>query len=122
MWLAWTFFAVSAVATAHYCVRGIGYNTFAVPSPVFAGGMLLIPNLICLGLRYWLMRIRRPWFVVLVFLAGIFLTYLVEQFGIFLFPGLLIVFQVLSGILFVIYWPLFVQVRQAPPPVPKGGA
>jgi hypothetical protein len=119
MWLAWMFFALTAVATAHYCARGPGRNTFSTPFPVFAAGMLLVPSLICVGLRYRLSRIRRPWLALLMALFGILLSYLVEQFGIYIFPGLCIVFQILSGILFLVYWPPLVRLGRTPPPIPK---
>lgn len=121
MWLVWMFFAISSVATGYYCARGSALNTWVTPAPAFATGMLFIPALICVGLRYWLTRLRRPWLVFLIFLFGVVLSYLVGQFGIFIFRGWCILFQVLSGILLFGYWPLFVRVGGAPPPVPRAG-
>jgi hypothetical protein len=119
MWLTWLFVAVLTVFTAHFLTAGgPKLNSFSRPFDIFAIGMFLIPTLICGGLRFWLSRIRNPWLALLPFLVGVFFAWQAELYGIFLLPDFHVVFQTLSAVLFFVYLPVFVRLRQIPPPLP----
>jgi hypothetical protein len=114
MWLTWLFVALLANLMAHYLTKDIsGLNSFSKPFGVFATSMCLIPVLICGSLRFWLSRIRNPWVALLPFLIGVFFAWQAGLYGIFLFPEFFMVFQILGGVLFVVYLPSFVRLRSA---------
>lgn len=116
MWLAWLFIALLAVLMAHFNTAGISkLNSFARPFDIFAAGMFLIPVVFCGSLRFWLSRIRNPWLALLPFLLGVFFAWQAGLYGIFLLPEFCFALQILSGILFLIYLPFFVRLRQFPP-------
>lgn len=116
MWLAWLFIALIAILEGHYLTRNSpGLNSFAKRFDLFAALMLVIPAIICAALRFWLSRFRNLWLALLPFLIGLFFAWQVELYGIFLFPQFYIVFQILSGVLFASYLPLFVRLRPVAP-------
>ena len=116
MWLSWLFLALVAILESHYLtVNNPKINTFAKPFGLFAAVMFLIPALICGSLRFWISRIRNPWLALLPFFIGLFFAWQAEMFGIFLFPAYYIVFQILSGILFAAFFPLFVRLQPITP-------
>jgi len=116
MWLAWVFVALLAVLMGRFLTKGVPkLNSFSRPFEVYGTGMFLIPILICVGLRFWLSYIRNPLLALLPFLIGVFFAWQAGLYGIFLLPDFCIVFQILSAILFLMYLPFFVRLRQAPP-------
>ena len=118
MWLTWLFVAWLAALMAHFLTAGMSkLNTFNRPFDLFATGIFLIPLLICGGLRFWLTRIRNRWLVLLSFFVGVFFAWQAGLYGIFLLPEFCIVFQILSAVLFLTYLPVFVRLRQPPPPL-----
>ena len=115
MWLGWLFQVLCSVLMAHYLTKGIPkLNTFSRPFEIYAAGMFLLPILICGGFRFWLSRIGNPWLALVPFLIGTFFAWNAGLYGVFLLPEFCIVFQILSGILFVAYLPPFVRLRQTP--------
>jgi len=119
MWSAWLFVTLLSGFMAHFLTGGPRHNTFSRPFDVFPVGMFLIPILICGGLRFWLSRTRNPWLALLLYCGGVFFAWQAEMYGIFLFPEFYKVFQILSAVLFLVYLPVFVRLRQTPPPLPK---
>jgi hypothetical protein len=116
MWLIWLFVTLLAGFMAHFLTGGPRHNTS--PFDVFVAAMFLTPAFICAGLRFWLSRIRNPWLAFVPFCGGLFFAWQTELFGIFLFPNFYKAFQVLSAVLFLVYLPVFVKLRQTPPPLP----
>ena len=116
MWVAWLFVALLAVLMAHFSTAGIPkLNSFARPFESFAAGMFLIPVMFCGSLRFWLFRVRNPWLALLPFLLGVFFAWQAGLYGVFLLPEFCIAFQILSVVLFLIYLPVFVRLRQSLP-------
>jgi hypothetical protein len=114
MWWAWIFTVAYTLLMAFFQTRGSPkINTFSKPFGVFAIGMMVIPVLICGGVRFWLWRMRNPWLALVPFFLGIFFAWQAGLYGIFLFPEFFIVFQILGGILLLSYLPLFVKFRPA---------
>src|SRR4051794_36959464 len=106
MWLTWLVAVFLAIMMAVYLTRDISpLNSFSKPFGTFAIGMFLIPIFICGALRFWLSRIRNPWLALFPFATGLIFAWQAGVYGIFLLPEFFIVFQILSGILFVIYLP-----------------
>jgi len=118
MWFTWLFVALLAVLMALYLTRGPKLNTFSGRFDVFAAGMFLIPALVCGGFRFWLSRIRNSWLALLPFCGGLFFAWQAEIYGIFLLPEFYMIFQILSAVLFLLYLPVFVKLRELPPPLP----
>ena len=123
MWLVWGFSALSAMLTAHYLTIGVSLlNSFARPIGVYAIGMFLFPILICGLGRLWISRIRNPWLVLLPYSVGVFFALIAGLFGVYLLPEYCIVFQALSAVLFLVYFPKFVSPQGAAPASDVGNA
>ncbi len=69
------------------------------------------------GLRFWLSRIRNPWLALLPFVIGVLFAWDAGLIGIYVLPEFCIVFQVLSGVLFLLYHPLTVRLKESPQPL-----
>jgi len=116
MWLWWLFLALCAVLTAHFQTRGIArLNSFDRPVDLFVGGVFLVPILLGGGLRFWLAYVRHPWLALLLFFPGMYFPLQAAMSGYLLVPEFCLIFQMLSGVLFVAYLPLFVWLREAGP-------
>ena len=117
-WLAWLSVVELAILMAHYWMADAS-TLHRVPRPfdVFTIGMFLIPVLFCGSFRFWLSRIRNPWLALFPFLGGLFFAWQAELFGIFIFPWFYVVFRILSAVLFLAYLPVFVRLRETPPPI-----
>src|SRR4051812_25761842 len=122
MWLGWFLFALMAIMTAVYNPAAHAkVNTFARPFDVFAAGMFLIPIIICGALRFWISRLRKVWRTQVPYFVGLLFAFCAGQYGIYLLPEFLIVFQTLSAALFLLYLPVFVEFpATVPPPLPGG--
>src|SRR5258706_11722096 len=103
---------------AQFLTAGVSkLNPFNRPFDLFAAGMLLTPLLICGGLRFCLTRIRNRWLALLSFFVGVFFAWQAGLYGIFLLPEFCMIFQILSAVLCLAYLPVFVRLRQTPPPL-----
>jgi hypothetical protein len=109
MWLGWLFFVLTSIMQAIYLTGNPKLNTSGRPFGIFAICMFLIPIMICGCLRFWVSRIRNPWFVLLPYFIGVIVAQLEGLFGVFLLPEFLILFQFLSAVLFLAYIPFFVR-------------
>jgi len=110
MWAMWCLAALQAFFLAHFLIGHTSrLNSFSKPFGVFAISMFLIPLLVGAGLRFWLTRIGNSWLALLPFFGGLFFALQAEFFGIFLFPEFCVVFQILCGVLFLVYVPVFVR-------------
>jgi len=110
IWLIWSFSAVLSALMAVYLTIGhVRNNSFAGPINIFTVGMFFIPIIICGALRFWVSRIRNTWLGLAPYILGVVFAQQAELYGIYLLPEFLIVFQILSAVLFLIYLPLFVK-------------
>lgn len=113
MWLGWAVFLSSAMLMSKYSPTNISsLNTFGKPFGIFAIGMFAIPILICGGMRFWLAYIRNPWLALPPYMIGIFFAWQATCYGIYLLPEFLIVFQILSAVLFFFYIPNLIVLKQ----------
>lgn len=116
MWLVWLFFALTSILMAHYLTKGIPkLNTFAPTPGIYTIGIFLFPILLCSGLRFWFSRIRNPWLALFPYLIGIIFAQQAGMYGYYLLPEHCIIFQILSAILFVAFFPILIQAPQPPP-------
>jgi hypothetical protein len=123
MWVVWLLAALWAILMAHFLTQGIrNLNAFSRPFETFAIGMFVIPLLVCGGMRFWLARLRNPWLALVPYLIGLLFAWQAGLYGIFLLPDFCIVYQILSAILMLAYFPLFVRVHEIPPPLPSAKA
>jgi hypothetical protein len=121
MWLAWTGFALIALMTAVFIPASFGtYNTFDGRFGVYGVSLLLLPIVVGGGLRYLLARMRQVWLMQIPFFLGVLSAFFAGQFGLYMLPAFLLLFQILSAILFLLYLPLFVKFppRSVVPPLP----
>ena len=126
----WILAILLTLMTAFFLTQGIrGLNSFARPWGIFETGVLCIPILISGGLRLWLHWLRHPWAVLIAYSVGLFFAFDEAMQGIFLSAEWCLVFQIVSAILFALYFPWLIRVGKrepepgvpstAPPPPPQ---
>jgi hypothetical protein len=110
MWIAWGVLALYAILIAKFLSTDPSrLNTFSTSFGVFPIAMILIPVLICGGTLFWVSRIRNRWLALFPYLIALVFASQAEMYGIFIFQEYLVVFQILSTLLFIVSCPLFVK-------------
>jgi hypothetical protein len=117
MWIMWIFWGMTALFASKFLTENRpNLNSFAKPFDLFAVIVFLLAIIPCVGFRFWLAKVRNPWIALVLFFIGINLVYLVENYGFFMLMEYCIVFQVLCGVFFFIYLPLFIKLESKPQP------
>lgn len=118
LWFVWGFFALFELLGAIY----LPIKSSQDFNGLFAAGMVVIPVVLCGGLRFWIAHIQNVWLIQIPYFFGVVFAYSTGTYGNFLIPQLLHPFQILSALLFLLYLPLFVKfpTRSMVPPLPGG--
>lgn len=112
LWIVWVFWAGAAILVPRdVSAYDPGLNTFPWPVDPFAASLFLISILTCAGMRFFLVKTHSPWLVQMPFFVGMFLVFGVGTLGLDDFQEYCLAFQVLSGIFFAIYLPLFIRLE-----------
>lgn len=110
----WTGLVLSSILNAIFLSEGIeGKNSFEIRLDVFSVGMFLIPIIVSGGMRFWISRIKSRWLLLLPYLIGLVFAQSAGLYGLFLLPEVLIVFQGLSIVLFLVYAPFIIKPMEA---------
>lgn len=124
MWIGWAGAVLVAVLCAVYLPVATRPTTSVTNHfGIFPAGLLLFSLMVGGGLRFWLSRIRSYWLKLIPYFIGLFFAYQAGLYGTFLIPEFFTVFRILSAVLYLLYFPLFVRLpRSGPPPLPGGQA
>ena len=122
LWLVWAGFALCSILTDLVIPSSFGkYNSFDGPFGGYGVTLVLLPIIVCGGLRYLIARMGRGWLVHIPFFFGVLTAFFAGQFGLYMLSGYLALFQILCAALFLLYLPLFVKFPRGggPPPLPS---
>jgi hypothetical protein len=113
MWILWVFWSLMAVLGAKFLPMNVAkLNSFSRPFfEVFNLGLLFFAIVLCGGFRFWLARIRNSWIALIPFFLGMLFAYNTGNYGVYLVPEFCLFYQVLCGIFFAVYLPLFINLE-----------
>jgi hypothetical protein len=115
MWIGWVALTATSFLMAIVLAKGLhDTNKFDRPLGTANVAVFLFHICICGVLRYWIPRIRNPWFALIPYLLGVVVAQQAGLYGAFFGFEMFIVFQVVSTAVLLIYLPPFI--KRVPPP------
>ncbi len=113
MWILWILFVFYGIMVSVFLAGGKeDTNSFDIRLDALAVGVLSIPVVICGGMRFWISKIQNEWLALGPYVVGLAFAEQSLMYGVFLYDRILIVFQLLSAGLLLMFLPAFVSTKK----------